>query len=176
MVELVEHGRTEVALEALLVRAGDEVLLGAVAEVRLEDARGADRQEVFVDDGVELDEAGGDQRFDVACRGDTGLAALLRQRVAEIAETGFADTCVGPENGDVNCRNVGYAENYFVHDASIYYYGDTWTIGGGLRNVLNEEPPMVDGASVFSFNNVPFGAGYDVLGRTLFANVVYSWQ
>ncbi|HEX5787157.1 MAG TPA: TonB-dependent receptor [Woeseiaceae bacterium] len=90
--------------------------------------------------------------------------------------TGLADTCLGPANGDVNCRNVGYAENYFVHDASIYYYGDTWTIGGGLRNVFNEDPPLVDGASVFSFNNVPFGAGYDILGRTLFANVVYNWQ
>jgi iron complex outermembrane receptor protein len=90
--------------------------------------------------------------------------------------TGFADTCLGAANGDVECRNIGYAENYFVHDASIYYSGDSWTIGGGLRNVFNEDPPLVDGAEVFSFNNVPFGAGYDVLGRTLFANVVYNWE
>ncbi len=90
--------------------------------------------------------------------------------------TGFADTCLGEANGDVDCRNIGYAENYFVHDASIYYYGDSWTIGGGLRNIFNEEPPLVDGLEVFSFNNVPFGSGYDVLGRTLFANVVYNWE
>ncbi len=90
--------------------------------------------------------------------------------------TGFADTCLGPQNGDVNCRNIGYASNYFTHDASVYFYGDSWTIGAGLRNVFNEEPPLVDGAEVFSFNNVPFGAGYDILGRTLFANIAYNFQ
>ncbi len=90
--------------------------------------------------------------------------------------TGFADTCLGEANGDVNCRNIGYAENYFVHDASVYYYGDAWTVGGGMRNVFDEEPPLVDGVEVFSFNNVPFGAGYDIFGRTLFANVAYHWQ
>jgi iron complex outermembrane receptor protein len=88
---------------------------------------------------------------------------------------GTADTCGGPTLGDVNCRDVGFAENYFVHDASVYYYGDRWTLGAGLRNVFNEAPPMVD-AEVFSFNNVPFGAGYDLLGRTAFVNAVFRWQ
>ncbi|MDJ0910759.1 MAG: TonB-dependent receptor [Woeseiaceae bacterium] len=89
---------------------------------------------------------------------------------------GLSDTCGGPTQGDENCRDVGFAENYFVHDASIYYRGDVWTLGGGLRNVFNEAPPLVDGSEVFSFNNVPFGAGYDILGRTLFLNAVYRWQ
>jgi iron complex outermembrane recepter protein len=89
---------------------------------------------------------------------------------------GGSDTCGGPLLGDVQCRDLGYADNYFVHDASVYFYGDVWTIGAGLRNVFNEAPPLVDGDEVFSFNNVPYGAGYDVFGRTLFANVVYNWE
>ena len=87
-----------------------------------------------------------------------------------------SDTCGGPRLGDVQCRDIGYADNYFVHDASIYYYGDLWTVGAGMRNVLNEEPPTVDGDEVFAFNNVPFGAGYDIFGRMLFMDVVWNWQ
>ncbi len=90
--------------------------------------------------------------------------------------TGFADTCLGEANGDVDCRNIGYADNYFTHDASVYYYGDQWTVGAGIRNIFNEDPPFVDGAEVGSFNNVPRGAGYDFWGRTLFANIAYNWQ
>ena len=89
---------------------------------------------------------------------------------------GTADTCSGSALGDVNCRDVGFAENYFVHDASVYYYGDRWTLGAGLRNVFDDAPPTVDGTEVFSFNNVPFGAGYDYMGRTVFLNAVFSWQ
>ncbi|MEX2489204.1 MAG: TonB-dependent receptor [Pseudomonadales bacterium] len=80
-------------------------------------------------------------------------------------------TCFGPDNGDVDCRPVGAAGNYFRHDLSFYYYGDVWTIGAGARNVLNEEPPLVDGRAVFSAWNVPFGAGYDINGRQYFINV-----
>ena len=89
---------------------------------------------------------------------------------------GTAQTCSGPTLGDVNCRDVGFAENYFVHDASVYYYGDRWTLGAGFRNVFDDEPPRVDGSEVFSFNNVPFGAGYDYMGRTAFLNAVFRWQ
>ena len=89
---------------------------------------------------------------------------------------GNADTCLGTALGDVDCRDIGFAENYFVHDMSVYYYGDKWTLGAGMRNVLNEAPPEVDSGAVFAFRNVPFGAGYDIFGRTLFLNAVYRWQ
>lgn len=88
----------------------------------------------------------------------------------------FSDTCAGVALGGVDCRDIGYAENYFVHDMSVYYYGDRWTLGAGMRNVFNEEPPQVDRAQVFSFRNNAFGAGYDIFGRTLFLNAVFRWQ
>ena len=71
----------------------------------------------------------------------------------------------------MNCRPVGWADNYFRHDASIYYLGDVWTMGVGARNILNESPPLVDGRVVFSGWNVPFGSGYDINGRSYFFNV-----
>ena len=89
---------------------------------------------------------------------------------------GFADTCLGTVNGGVDCRDIGYAANYFVHDMSLYYYGDRWTLGAGLRNVFDETPPEVDSGAVFAFRNVPFGSGYDVFGRTAFLNAVFRWQ
>lgn len=84
---------------------------------------------------------------------------------------GGGDTCLGPANGDVNCRDVGFADDYFLHSASIYYFGDVWTFGGGVRNVFNTEPPLVDGSEVLSYNNVPIGVGYDLNGRVYFLNV-----
>ena len=87
-----------------------------------------------------------------------------------------ADTCLGPDNGDVYCRDIGYAENYFVHDASVYWFGDSWTLGAGVRNVTNQAPPFVDGTEVLSVNNRPISAGYDLFGRTAFINVEYNWK
>lgn len=84
---------------------------------------------------------------------------------------GAGQTCLGPLAGDVNCRPVGWADNYFRHDFSVYYRGDVWTVGVGARNVLNEAPPKVDGRVVFSAFNTPFGSGYDINGRSYFANV-----
>ena len=89
---------------------------------------------------------------------------------------GDSDTCLGAANGDVDCRDVGFAENYFVHDMSVYYRGDVWTLGAGLRNVFDEAPPEVDSGAVFAFRNIPFGSGYDIFGRTLFLNAVYRLQ
>jgi iron complex outermembrane receptor protein len=86
-------------------------------------------------------------------------------------DTEAYNTCLGPQNGDLDCRPVGEADNYFRHDMSFYYYGDVWTVGAGVRNVTDEFPPLVDGRAQFSGWNVPFGAGYDINGRQYFLNV-----
>ncbi|MDJ0710985.1 MAG: TonB-dependent receptor [Woeseiaceae bacterium] len=86
--------------------------------------------------------------------------------------------CGGASLGDVDCRPILWAENYFRHDVSAYYRGDVWTLGVGARNVLNERPPLVDGIDnvVFQNFNVPVGAGYDMNGRTYFFNVQARFQ
>ncbi len=90
--------------------------------------------------------------------------------------TGIADTCLGPSQGDVLCRDVGFADDYYMHSVSMYYYGDVWTIGGGIRNVFDEEPPQVDGSEVFSIRNTPIGVGYDLNGMTYFLNIAARFQ
>ncbi|WP_157520487.1 TonB-dependent receptor [Microbulbifer agarilyticus] len=87
-------------------------------------------------------------------------------------ETGFtSDSCIGAANGGVDCRDVGFADDYLLHSASFYYYADTWTAGLGVRNVFNEAPPQVDGNEILSVNNTPIGYGYNVQGRTMFLNL-----
>jgi iron complex outermembrane receptor protein len=89
-------------------------------------------------------------------------------------DTGWTgDTCLGPDEGDVLCRDVGYGDDYWLHSASVYYYGDTWTLGAGIRNVFDTSPPLVDGNEVLAVNNVPIGYGYDLRGRTFFINLAW---
>ncbi|MEX0975538.1 MAG: TonB-dependent receptor [Woeseia sp.] len=130
-----------------------------------------------------------DWRGQLAVRADVGDFRLtwsarylgsVEQDAAGIDEfsnaiDGASDTCLGPAAGDVNCRDIGYANDYFVHSASVYFYGDIWTFGGGVRNVFNEAPPLVDGNEVFAVNNAPLGYGYDLNGRVYFFNVAASF-
>ena len=89
------------------------------------------------------------------------------------AGTGFlSDTCLGPPD-DVYCRDYADIDSYWLHSASLYWYGDTFTIGGGIRNVFDEAPPRVDGNEVLAINNVPIGGSYDLFGRTFFFNLIW---
>lgn len=92
------------------------------------------------------------------------------------AVAGTANTCLGEANGDVDCRDVGFADNYFSHAVSLYYYGDVWTFGAGIRNVFDEPPPMVDGSEVLAINNAPIGYGYDLNGRTYYFNIAATFD
>lgn len=86
----------------------------------------------------------------------------------------ISDTCDGPPD-DVLCRDYGDTDNYFLHNLSVYYYGDMWTFGGGIRNVFDEEPPVVDGTEILSINNTPIGYGYDINGRVYFVNIAANF-
>ena len=90
------------------------------------------------------------------------------------ALTGISDTCAGPPD-DVLCRDIGFAKNYLRHGVSLYYRGDSWTVGGGIRNIFERQPPFVDTSEVFAFNNAPVGRGYDLNGRTFFLNAAYNF-
>ena len=90
---------------------------------------------------------------------------------------GGSHACLGPSEGDVLCRDIGFTENYLTHNVSVYFYGDQWTFGGGIRNVFDENPPFVDPTEVFTVRNtnVPAGVGYDLNGRVYFFNVAVSF-
>jgi len=84
-----------------------------------------------------------------------------------------SDTCGVTDS--FTCRDYGETDNYFLHNLSMYYFGDMWTLGGGIRNVLNEKPPIVDGTEVLAVNNTPIGYGYDINGRVFFFNVAVNF-
>ncbi len=73
------------------------------------------------------------------------------------------------------CRDFAEADDYFRHSFSVFYNADTWTVGGGVRNVFNEEPPVVDETEVLAFSNTPIGYGYDLQGRMFFVDVAYRF-
>ena len=114
-----------------------------------------------------------DWRFTWATRflGSVEIDPDFRELLPYSDIDGDSYTCLGEARGGVDCRPVGHADSYFRHDMSIYWYGDTWEIGAGARNVLDEAPPRVSGAAVFSRSNTPFGVGYDINGRQYFVNV-----
>jgi len=89
----------------------------------------------------------------------------------------FSDTCLGPAFGDVNCRDVGFTDDYFVHNLSVTYGNrdSGFSVTFGVNNVFDNDPPEVDGSEVLSLSNVPIGAGFDVNGRTFVGQIRKSF-
>ena len=86
-------------------------------------------------------------------------------------------TCSGPSNGDVNCRPVADADAYQVHNASVSYREDDWSLIVGVNNVLDKSPALVDPYELItSISNVPLGNGYDLEGREYFIRVSKSFR
>lgn len=69
---------------------------------------------------------------------------------------------------DVRCRNIDSVADYFVHDASLTWRNDLWSITAGINNVLDKKPPRADSSevTVSPAGNYPLGVGYDFFGRT----------
>jgi len=89
----------------------------------------------------------------------------------------FSDTCGGPFVGDVNCRDVDFAKDYFVHTLGVRYEADTWTARIAVANLFNEDPPEVNGGEgITQASNVPLGYGYDIQGRRFFFNLTKSFK
>lgn len=73
---------------------------------------------------------------------------------------------------DVMCRPLARTDSYWTHTASITWVPRDWEITLGIANVFDEEPPLMDnGAPEVQLNNIPLGAGYDLLGRRAYLQV-----
>jgi iron complex outermembrane recepter protein len=84
------------------------------------------------------------------------------------ANTGQLDGIVAGDN--TFCRNVGFADAYFVSSASVRYRADRFEIRVGVSNIFDRSPPRIDTAEVFGVANTPIGNGYDLNGREFFAS------
>lgn len=72
---------------------------------------------------------------------------------------------------------LGYSlqtPDYYLHNASVQYRTDDWSITAGLRNIWDEEPPMIS-TGVNRIGNAPLYSGYDYVGRTAFINVTRAF-
>ncbi|MEQ8412701.1 MAG: TonB-dependent receptor [Erythrobacter sp.] len=98
-------------------------------------------------------------------------------------DTGFfGDTCLGNGSpggvvaGDgVFCRDVGFAEEWFEHTASIRYDADSFRIILGVTNIFDNAPPLIDTNEVFGISNTPIGNGYNLDGREFFGQILYRF-
>ncbi len=86
-----------------------------------------------------------------------------------------ADTvgCTGMYNDDGSpllCRPVAYTDDYWVHNLSLGYRWDNYTVNLGMTNVFNDRPPKVDSEGFSSNTNIPLGIGY-AEPRTIFVNL-----
>lgn len=78
---------------------------------------------------------------------------------------GSGETCA-------DCFDIGSVDEYYLHNASVTYSGSDYSVNFGVRNLFDEEPPLVDSSEVLTNGgNVPIGSGYDIFGRTFFATV-----
>ena len=73
---------------------------------------------------------------------------------------------------DVMCRPIARTDAYWTHTASVTWIPRDWEITLGIVNLFDEEPPLLDnGAPEVQLNNIPLGAGYDLLGRRAYLSV-----
>jgi iron complex outermembrane receptor protein len=96
----------------------------------------------------------------------------------------FGNTCLGGGSRDssglpdgivvgdgVYCRDVGFANEQFLHTASLRYRFNGFTLIAGVDNIFNTAPPQVDGNEVLAIANTAIGNGYDYDGREFFFSV-----
>lgn len=87
---------------------------------------------------------------------------------------GQSNTCLGPDEGDVLCRDFNRIDDYMIHSASFAYVGESVSASVGVRNLLDRDPPQVNdqgGDGVVTANNTVIGGLYDLNGRTFFMNI-----
>ncbi|MXO90840.1 TonB-dependent receptor domain-containing protein [Pontixanthobacter aquaemixtae] len=101
-----------------------------------------------------------------------------------IGQTG--STCLGGGSRDafgvqdgvvagdgVFCRPVGFADEQFLHTASLRYRATNFEILLGVSNIFDTAPPQVSpfAGGITDIANTALGAGYDYNGREFFASV-----
>lgn len=83
--------------------------------------------------------------------------------------TSFFNTCV--QAGDTPCLQFENLDNYWVHSVSASWRGGTSIFRVGVNNVFNDQPPLTTFNSLGDLG----GIGYDLNGRSYFANVTFGF-
>lgn len=82
---------------------------------------------------------------------------------------------VDPNGGRGPCFKKGFGDSVIYHDLSATYDRDAWSVSLGIRNLADEQPPLiVQSEGPARFNNV-VQSGYDLYGRRYFMNLQYRF-
>lgn len=68
------------------------------------------------------------------------------------------------------------ADSQFLHNVSVTYDRDKWSVMLGVRNLLDEKPDLISSGAGTRVGNTPiFASQYDWFGRTFFARANYKF-
>lgn len=77
--------------------------------------------------------------------------------------------------GPANCIKVGDGSAVNYSDLSLTYDSDSWSVTGGIRNMFDESPPLIDQGQGPARMNMVVQSGYDLYGRRFFLNATKRW-
>lgn len=65
--------------------------------------------------------------------------------------------------------------DYYIHNMSVQYAADEFTITAGVRNLFDEDLPSISQGAYNRIGNAPLYSGYDYVGRTGFIALTKSF-
>ena len=77
--------------------------------------------------------------------------------------------------GPTNCILLGSGPTKDYHDLSLTYESDSWSLTGGIRNIFDESPPLIDQGQGPARMNMVVQSTYDLYGRRFFVNATKRW-
>ncbi len=72
--------------------------------------------------------------------------------------------------GPTTCVKANAGDSVWYHDLSLTYEADEWSVTGGMRNIFDQEPPLIDQGQGPARMNMVVQSGYDLFGRRFFVN------
>ncbi len=88
----------------------------------------------------------------------------------DTSNNGARDAC-NVLGGPTTCIKANAGSSIWYHDLSLTYEADEWTITGGVRNLLDERPPLIDQGQGPARLNIVVQSTYDLFGRRAFLNL-----
>jgi iron complex outermembrane receptor protein len=74
--------------------------------------------------------------------------------------------------GFADARRVLTTPSIRYHNVSARWSGDDMAVTVGIRNLTDEDPPMISDGQAFRTGNIPaYGTQYDLLGRSAFMSL-----
>ena len=89
-------------------------------------------------------------------------------QAGDVFPAGSPEAGTAPNGACISLDNV---DDYWVHDLSANWRGETLVIRAGISNVFDEAPPLTNNNGQGTIG----GVGYDLGGRTFFVNVSKSF-